>query len=105
MKTISPQEVKELMDKHEPMVILDVRTPGEFARGKIPGAINLPVDEVAAKIETVVLDKKVPVYVYCLSATRSPIAVQIMENLGYTNVYNMDPGLLGWRAYHYPLDA
>jgi phage shock protein E len=105
MKNITPQAVKQTIDNHEPVILLDVRTREEFARGKIAGAINLPVDEVETKIETVIPDKMSKIYIYCLSASRSPIAVEIMENLGYPNVYNMDPGLLGWRAYHYPTVA
>lgn len=105
MKNITPQAVKQTIDNQKPVILLDVRTREEFARGKIAGAINIPVDEVETKIETIIPNKTATIYVYCLSASRSPIAVEIMENLGYTNVYNMDPGLLGWRAYHYPTIA
>jgi rhodanese-related sulfurtransferase len=105
MNDISPQEVMQAIDNHEAVILLDVRTSAEFARGKIEGAINIPVDEVESRIEKVITDKTATIYVYCLSASRSPIAVEIMENLGYQHVYNMDPGLLGWRAYHYPTVA
>jgi phage shock protein E len=105
MINISPQEVMKAINNHQPMILLDVRTKGEYARGKIAGAINLPVDEVESRIEQILPDKNATIYVYCLSASRSPFAVGIMEKLGYQHVFNMDPGLLGWRVFNYPTDA
>jgi rhodanese-related sulfurtransferase len=103
MRDISPEKVKEAVDKKAEVIVLDVRTPGEYAKGKIPGAINVPVTEVAEKIEQVIPDKNATIYVYCLSATRSPIAVEAMEGLGYKNVFNMSTGLLAWWVYKYPM--
>ena len=60
-----------------------------FARGKIAGSINLPVDEVPSKIESVIPDKSALIYVYCLSGARSAKAVTVLEKLGYTNVTNI----------------
>ena len=95
---ITVGEVKKSLDAKEDAVLLDVRTVGEFSRGKIEGSINLPVDEVAGKIETVVPDKSTKVYVYCLSGSRSVYVVDAMTELGYTNVFNVTSGLLAWRS-------
>lgn len=95
---ITAEEVKKSIDAKEDVTLLDVRTVGEYSRGKIEGGINLPVDEVACKIETVIPDKSKKIYVYCLSGSRSVHAVDAMVKLGYTNVFNVISGLLAWRA-------
>lgn len=101
---IQPEEVKKTMDSRENFILLDVRTPGEFSRGKLAGSINLPVNEVSEKVESIIPDKTSLVYVYCLSGSRSATAVEIMLNLGYSNVFDMPHGLLAWRVKGYPVD-
>ena len=55
-------------------VLLDVRTSGEFREGRIPGAVNLPLQQIAS-VEKKVADKETPLFVYCLSGARSGQAV------------------------------
>lgn len=101
--TTTAEEVKQSLDAKEDVCLLDVRTTGEYSRGRIEGGINLPIDEVACKIESVIPDKSKKIYVYCLSGSRSVHAVDAMVKLGYTNVYNVISGLLAWRIKKYPL--
>jgi rhodanese-related sulfurtransferase len=103
--TVEAEVVKKAMDEKAQCVLLDVRTTGEYSRGKLEGSINLPVDEVSAKVETEIPDKTAKIYVYCLSGSRSAHAVDVMKNLGYTNVFHMNHGLLGWRAKYFPVVA
>lgn len=100
---ILPEDVKKAIDGKKRFVLLDVRTRGEFARGKIAGSINLPVDEVSSKVLSVVPDKSALVYVYCLSGSRSSHAVETMVKLGYTNVFDMKQGMLAWRVHYFPV--
>lgn len=100
---VSAEEVKKSIDSQEKIVLLDVRTTGEYGRGKIAGSINLPVDTVTEKVESVIPDKNQKVYVYCLSGSRSDIAVETMVQIGYTNVFSMTQGLLSWRSKKYPI--
>lgn len=100
---VSAEDVKKAIDRKENYILLDVRTPEEYARGKIAGSINLPVDKVDCDIPKVVPDKSAKVYVYCLSGSRSIHAVDIMVKLGYTNVFDMEYGLLGWRVKYFPV--
>lgn len=100
---VTADEVKKAIDGKQTCVLLDVRTPGEYARGKIEGSINLPVDKVDSDILTVIPDKSAKIYVYCLSGSRSIYAVDTMVNLGYTNVFDMAHGLLAWRAKYFPV--
>lgn len=102
---ITADELKQALDKNQDVLLLDVRTPGEFANNRIKGAINVPVDQIEDKILSVIPDKKKKIYVYCLSASRSVNAVDGMKKLGYTDVYNLTSGLLAWRAKQYPLET
>ena len=97
--------VKKSIDTHENVILLDVRTVGEYSRNKLENARNLPLDEVAESIESIVPDKSTKVYVYCLSGSRSVHAVDAMVKFGYTNVFNMTDGLLAWRSKGYSVSA
>ncbi len=99
---VSADDVKSAVDTGKNFILLDVRTVGEYSRGKIAASINLPVDEVASKIGSVIPDKNAVIYVYCLSGSRSIYAVDTMIKLGYKQVYDMANGLLAWRVKGYP---
>lgn len=101
--TIEAEDVKGAMDTNEKCVILDVRTSGEFSRGKLKGSVNIAVDEIHNRVQSELPDKKQKIYVYCLSGARSSVAVETMLKLGYTNVVHMNHGLLGWRAKYFPV--
>ncbi len=70
-------------------VVVDVRTAREFASGHLPGAANIPLDELAARIAAAVPDKSTPVLVHCLSGTRSAMACRTLKGLGYAEVVNL----------------
>lgn len=67
-------------------LVIDVRTPGEFSGGAIQGAVNIPYDEIAAKIGRVEADKNRSIIVYCHSGARSAVARKSLEQAGYTQV-------------------
>lgn len=83
------------MEQNPKGVVLDVRTPAEFAEGHIPGAVNLPVDEVKARVEALIADKSTAIVVYCRSGARSATAARTLKALGYTDVADMG-GLSNW---------
>lgn len=78
------------------VVTLDVRTPGEFAQGYIEGArlIDFQSGNFQNEIET--LDKNATYAVYCRSGSRSGQAVKMMLDAGFTNVFNLDGGVIDW---------
>ncbi|MCB1177770.1 MAG: rhodanese-like domain-containing protein [Leptospiraceae bacterium] len=69
-------------------LIVDVRTAGEYAGGHYPNAINIPLDQVQARISEFGGDKNREIVVYCLSGGRSASAKRILESAGYKNVTN-----------------
>lgn len=100
---ISADELKKALDKKENIVLLDVRTPQEFAKKRIDGSINLPLDRIEAEIAVIITDKNQKVFAYCLSGSRSNIAADTMIKLGYCQVFSLTSGLLAWGAKKYPL--
>lgn len=68
-------------------LVVDVRTPQEFAGQHYPGAVNIPVDQVQSRLKEFG-DKNSPVVVYCQSGGRSAMAKQILESAGFTKVTN-----------------
>lgn len=75
---------------------LDVRTVAEYSEGHIPGSININIlDDNFSSAADEVLDKSLPVAVYCKSGRRSRNAARLLVKKGYT-VYNLDKGILNW---------
>lgn len=98
---VTVEMLKNMMDNNENLLVIDVRTIGEYEKGKIPGSINIPVDQIES-IENKSIDKNSRIYVYCLSGSRSAIAVDRLIKMGYKNAFNVKSGLLAWRV-KYPL--
>jgi rhodanese-related sulfurtransferase len=74
--------------------VVDVRTAGEFQLGHIPGAINVPVDQIQATAAS--WDKKATYVIYCASGARSAQAVQDLAAMGFKNLDHFDKGIQAW---------
>jgi rhodanese-related sulfurtransferase len=89
--------------KNAGVVILDVRTAGEFAAGHIQNAINIDVEAANFDTKIAQLDKRVEYAVYCHSGRRSGIATEKMAKAGFTKLTNLDGGIGAWQSAGYPL--
>ncbi|MCS7090583.1 MAG: rhodanese-like domain-containing protein [Verrucomicrobiota bacterium] len=69
--------------------ILDVRTPEEYHQHHLPGAINVPLDAIHARVPELFPDRQQTLFLYCRSGRRSNQALQELRQLGYTNVWNL----------------
>ena len=96
-KKVDPVEFSEVIAQPG-VIILDVRTPEEFNAGHIPNAININVAGVDFASEVSKLDKNATVAVYCQSANRSAVATNEMAELGFTDMYDMQGGIIDWEA-------
>jgi rhodanese-related sulfurtransferase len=85
------------------VVTLDVRTPGEFAEGYIEGAQLINFQSGNFENEIATLDKSATYAVYCRSGNRSGQAVKVMKDAGFTNVFNMNGGVIDWANAGLPL--
>ena len=74
-------------------IIIDVRSKREYRENHLKDAINIPLPDVKQNIENFVTNKNKKILIYCQSGIRSAKAVEIMENMGYTQVYNLKGGL------------
>lgn len=83
---ISGEEARRLVE-HQGATLVDVRNPQEFAKGAVPGALNLPLHVLPLRHNE--LDMSKPVILYCLSGARSSQAHMLLNNLGYNNVKNL----------------
>lgn len=82
--------------------ILDVRTPNEFSKGHLVNALNYDWNGNEFEKQIAPLDKSKPVFVYCLSGGRSSSAASKMRSDGFTQVYEMDGGIMKWRGANLP---
>jgi rhodanese-related sulfurtransferase len=79
-------------------LLVDVRTPEEFASGHLLGAVNVPLSDLQNNLVAWVprLPRDVPVILQCRSGARSTQAAQILIRAGFTNVLNLDGGIIDW---------
>ena len=106
LKTISPKEASDLIAKHKnnaDFIILDVRTPREFKSGHIEKAILLDYYSKMYTEELKRLDKTKTYLIYCRSGNRSGKTLNLIKNMGFSRVYNMDKGIKGWRSKGFPV--
>ena len=97
--TISPKQAHALIlkEKDNPdFVILDIRTPGEFKSGHIEDAVLIDFYARNFLEKMQALDKNKTYLLYCRSANRSTKTLSLVKNMGFTSLYNMDRGIIGW---------
>ena len=94
-RQISMDEAITMMEEESGYIILDVRTPEEFADKHIPGAVNIPNETIAAEEIPELPDKDQLILVYCRSGNRSKQASEKLAALGYTNVVEFG-GINNW---------
>ncbi len=89
---------------NEDEIIIDVRTPEEFAQGHIQNAVNADFNDLSqfkAYLDT--LDKNQTYLIYCRTGNRSAQAQKMMEEKGFTHISNLDGGIVSWQAAGHPL--
>ncbi|HSI90025.1 MAG TPA: rhodanese-like domain-containing protein [Adhaeribacter sp.] len=103
VKTISTDEAKTVLETEKDLVVLDVRTPEEYAGGHLQNAvlINKYDSDFEAKIKA--LDREKPYLVYCASGVRSGQAKEMMKALGFKKVYDAK-GFEGLKAAGVPVE-
>jgi len=99
---LSAEEFNKKLSVTKDLTLVDVRTPGEFSKGHLVNAQNIDYNGDNFKQEISKVDKSKPVYVYCLSGGRSSNAAKELRSLGYKEVYELDGGILKWRAANLP---
>lgn len=93
---ISLISATELDKVNDQILLIDVRTPGEFASGHIENSINIDYKSDDFKDLIGELDKNQEVYVYCKVGGRSGRSAKIMEDMGFEKIYDLDGGINAW---------
>ena len=94
---LNSKDLKNKKESDSNSICLDVRTKDEFDEGYINGATNVDFYDSANFVSHLSnIDKKKSCYVYCRSGKRSFAACEIMKDLGFKNVYNLESGYMGW---------
>lgn len=78
--------------------IIDVRTPGEFTQSHIENAQNINISSSDFQQKVAKLNKDKAVFVYCLSGSRSSYGMNMLESMGFKEIYNLSGGMMKWRA-------
>jgi len=102
--SISAAALAARLGTSEVPAILDVRTPEEFAAGHVPGAINLPYDEVTQRIDEVADLQGEEVVVYCRSGKRAGLAESDLRAAGFSKVIDLEGHMQGWEAGGFPVE-
>ena len=98
IKVISPQEVRDAVYDSNKHQLIDVRTLEEFSEGHLKNAQNICITDADFEENVAKLDKNQPVYLYCRSGKRSASAAEILKDMGFTEIYDMEGGILKWES-------
>lgn len=95
--TIEPQAlVERLAWGDRSLLVLDVRTPAEYAEGHVPGARNFPHTEIAARIAELSAAQSSDIVVYCRSGTRAKQALAVLEGAGFKRLFHLQGDYQHW---------
>ncbi|MGE5675654.1 MAG: FAD-dependent oxidoreductase, partial [Mycobacterium leprae] len=97
LNPLTPSELTAMLDQGRPVQLVDVREPYEFALGALPGAINIPIDEVRQRMGE--LDHQLPTVVYDGNGSKGYVAARILGQALPGPVYNLSGGFNIWSAY------
>lgn len=99
MREITVQELKHKIDNKEDFQLIDVREPFEYEMSNLNG-LNIPLAGVVLESSKISRDK--PVIMQCRSGARSAAALMQLEQLGYSNLFNLKGGILAWKTEFEP---
>ena len=99
---MSQEALLEHQSRHpDHLFVLDVRTPQEYAEGHVPGAVNVPHDQLASRLAEVPKDKDV--VIYCKSGRRSALAADVLAANGYSRLSHLEGDMNAWVAKGRPI--
>ena len=101
-KAAGPFEATKLLN-HEDGLLVDIRPVGEFGQGHIVGCKHLPMGELKSRLGELEKHKDRPVIAYCRSGSRSAAACDLLTKQGFTQVYNLQGGIMAWENANLPV--
>jgi len=98
VKNVSGEEAVKLISENKDLIILDVRSQGEYQSGHIKGSTLMPVGDIASRITELEKFRGKPILVHCASGGRSPKAVNVLLKNKFSPIYHMNHGLIGFNG-------
>lgn len=99
-----PDYLKWLLDSRQPVVVVDLRSPADFRRGHLPGAVSIPLPELDRRFAEIPTRPMVVLFCRC-PIEEAATAYSFLEAKGYTNHVVLQDGYDGWVKRRYPLDS
>jgi len=100
---ITPEILKDKIDRQEHFSLIDVREDSEWPTGFIPTATHISKGIIERDIEKIIPDLDTPIVVYCSGGFRSALTADILQRMGYSHVHSLSGGLNGWADAGYKL--
>ena len=101
---VEPKTVNERIAwSDRSLVLLDVRTPAEYAEGHLPGAINIPHTELASRVAELSDARDRDIVVYCRSGTRAEQALGVLKEAGFSRLFHLDGDYQRWSEEKRPV--
>jgi rhodanese-related sulfurtransferase len=104
-KIISAEELAERIQREQAPRIVDVRSEKEYAEGHIPGAVNIPHDQLSDRLSEIDAAKTDEIVVHCRSGYRAGIAEKILIEVDYSGIRNLDGHMNAWKSGGYPIES
>lgn len=101
---VSPAELAALLEAGKAPLLLDVRTPEEYASGHVPGARNLPIDELPSRLGELGASRDAEIVVYCERGPRAERAADALAAQGFTGVRRLTGSMSAWRSAGLPVE-
>jgi rhodanese-related sulfurtransferase len=102
---ISVQQLLQRLDSNDAPLILDVRSPEEYAAGHVPTAANIPHTELENRLDELQADHNQEIVVYCESGRRAAIAQDILARAGFSRVVHLQGDMKAWRMHTLPTET
>jgi len=100
IKQISALEFKENSKNNS---VIDIRTPQEYSQGHIEGAVNINYYDKTFLEQVAKLDKEKPIYIYCRSGSRTSSAAKKLKKIGFSEVNDLEGGIISWSRNQYKI--
>ena len=99
---LTPEQLLDMQDNNRSPLVVDVRKPAEFGVAHIPGAINIPLAEIDARLDEFKHDNGV--LIYCINGSRTRKAEAILVDANIANVYHLEGTFSAWIQGQYPIE-
>lgn len=102
---IAPQDLLKKIESGNPPYIVDVRSPKEYVRGHVPGAVNIPYRRISDHLEQLRSQEQRGIVVYCAVGGRTRVAKQVLSEAGFRKVFHLDGDMSGWEKNGLPVEV